>query len=498
MSEDKLGGEAAILQERKKKLEKLRSKGAGYINTFDRSHRAKSLKNDYDQLSREELEKNPITDLAIAGRIMLKRIMGNASFITISDEGISFQIYVSKDALGEEDYEDFKTWDIGDIVGAKGSLFRTKTNELTLNASTATMITKSLKPLPEKHAGLTDIETRYRQRYLDLIVNSDSKDVFLKRSQIVESIRSTLTANQYLEVETPMMHPLPGGATARPFMTHHNALDRDLFLRVAPELYLKRLLVGGFDRVFEINRNFRNEGLSTKHNPEFTMLEFYTAYSNLPETYKFVEDIIKQAAASIGADETNLEWDGETIDLTQFNIASMANLVKEFNSELKADVCRDNFSELVAYGESLGIKDSKNLNYGQFLLEIFEETVESKLIQPTFVTEYPVEISPLSRRNDSNPDIADRFELFIGGKELANGFCELNDAEDQAERFAQQVEAGKAGDNEAMSFDQDYINALEIGMPPAVGVGIGIDRLVMFLTNQNSIRDVILFPQLKN
>ena len=498
MSEDKLGGEAAILQERKKKLEKLRSMGAGYINTFDRSHRAKSLKNDYDQLSREELEKNPITDLAIAGRIMLKRIMGNASFITISDEGISFQIYVSKDALGEEDYEDFKTWDIGDIVGAKGSLFRTKTDELTLNASTATMITKSLKPLPEKHAGLTDIETRYRQRYLDLIVNSDSKDVFLKRSQIVESIRSTLTANQYLEVETPMMHPLPGGATARPFMTHHNALDRDLFLRVAPELYLKRLLVGGFDRVFEINRNFRNEGLSTKHNPEFTMLEFYTAYSNLPETYKFVEDIIKQAAASIGADETNLEWDGETIDLTQFNIASMANLVKEFNSELKSDVCRDNFSELVAYGESLGIKDSKNLNYGQLLLEIFEETVESKLIQPTFVTEYPVEISPLSRRNDSNPDIADRFELFIGGKELANGFCELNDAEDQAERFAQQVEAGKAGDNEAMSFDQDYINALEIGMPPAVGVGIGIDRLVMFLTNQNSIRDVILFPQLKN
>ena len=498
MSENKLGGEAAILQERKKKLEKLRSKGAGYINTFDRSHRAKSLKNDYDQLSREELEKNPITDLAIAGRIMLKRIMGNASFITISDEGISFQIYVSKDALGEEDYEDFKTWDIGDIIGAKGSLFRTKTDELTLNASTATMITKSLKPLPEKHAGLTDIETRYRQRYLDLIVNSDSKDVFLKRSQIVESIRSTLTANQYLEVETPMMHPLPGGATARPFMTHHNALDRDLFLRVAPELYLKRLLVGGFDRVFEINRNFRNEGLSTKHNPEFTMLEFYTAYSNLPETYKFIEDIIKQAAASIGADKTNLEWDGETIDLTQFNIASMANLVKEYNSELKSDVSRDNLSELAAYGESLGIKDSKNLNYGQLLLEIFEETVESKLIQPTFVTEYPVEISPLSRRNDSNPDIADRFELFIGGKELANGFCELNDAEDQAERFAQQVEAGKAGDNEAMSIDQDYINALDIGMPPAVGVGIGIDRLVMFLTNQNSIRDVILFPQLKN
>jgi len=498
MSEDKLGGEAAILQERKKKLEKLRSKGAGYINTFDRSHRAKSLKNDYDQLSREELEKNPITDLAIAGRIMLKRIMGNASFITISDEGISFQIYVSKDALGEEDYEDFKTWDIGDIIGAKGSLFRTKTDELTLNASTVTMITKSLKPLPEKHAGLTDIETRYRQRYLDLIVNSDSKDVFLKRSQIVESIRSTLTANQYLEVETPMMHPLPGGATARPFMTHHNALDRDLFLRVAPELYLKRLLVGGFDRVFEINRNFRNEGLSTKHNPEFTMLEFYTAYSNLPETYKFVEDIIKQAAASIGADETNLEWDGETINLTQFNIASMANLVKEYNSQLKSDVSRNNFSELAAYGESLGIKDSKNLNYGQLLLEIFEETVESKLIQPTFVTEYPVEISPLSRRNDSNPDIADRFELFIGGKELANGFCELNDAEDQAERFAQQVDAGKKGDKEAMSFDQDYINALEIGMPPAVGVGIGIDRLVMFLTNQNSIRDVILFPQLKN
>ncbi|MEK9649471.1 MAG: lysine--tRNA ligase [Gammaproteobacteria bacterium] len=498
MSEEKIGGEAAIIHERKKKLEKLRSKGAGYINTFDRTHRAQILKKEYEQLSREQLEENAITGISVAGRIMLKRIMGNASFITISDEGIGFQIYVSKDALGQENYDEFKTWDIGDIVGAEGFLFRTKTDELTLNASSVTMITKSLKPLPEKHAGLTDIETRYRQRYLDLIVNAESKDVFIKRSLIIESVRATLVASKYLEVETPMMHPLPGGATARPFITHHNALDRDLFLRVAPELYLKRLLVGGFDRVFEINRNFRNEGLSTKHNPEFTMLEFYTAYSNLSETYKFIEKIIKQAAASIGQNQNQVEWDGDLIDLSEFKVISMSDLVKEHNNKFKSEVCRANVEELAIYAESIGIKNPKKLNYGQLLFEIFEETVESKLIQPTFVTEYPVEISPLSRRNDLNPDIADRFELFIGGKEIANGFCELNDAEDQAKRFAEQVEAGKAGDNEAMSFDQDYITALEVGMPPAVGVGIGIDRLAMFLTNQNSIRDVILFPQLKN
>jgi len=498
MSEDNLGGEAAILLERKKKLEKLRIRGAAYLNTFNRRHRASELKERYDHLTREELEKNPIEGIAIAGRIMLKRVMGNASFLTITDEGSFFQIYVSKDLLGEECYEDFKTWDIGDIVGAEGSLFRTKTNELTLNGAVVMMITKSLKPLPEKHAGLTDIETRYRQRYLDLIMNDGSREVFLKRSRIVESIRSTLVSNKYLEVETPMMHPLPGGATARPFITHHNALDRDLFLRVAPELYLKRLLVGGFDRVFEINRNFRNEGLSTKHNPEFTMLEFYTAYSSLAESMQFVQEIIKNAVDSIGVSTTEIEWDGNKIDISNFQITTMQKLVEDHNKALKIKASREHNVDLQKFALSIGIKNANKLNYGQLLVEIFEQTVEDKLVQPTFVTEYPVEVSPLSRRNDKNPDVADRFELFIGGKEIANGFCELNDAEDQADRFAAQVEAGKAGDKEAMSFDQDYINALEIGMPPAVGVGIGIDRLVMFLTNQNSIRDVILFPQLKN
>ena len=374
-------------------------------------------------------------------------------------------------------YEDFKTWDLGDIVGIKGKLFKTRTDELTIEASEAVLITKAVRPMPDKFKGLADIEIKYRQRYLDIMSNDDSKKVFIDRTLILESMRQSLKDRNFIEVETPMMHPIPGGAVARPFVTHHNALDRDLFLRIAPELYLKRLLVGGFERVFEINRSFRNEGLSTRHNPEFTMLEYYEAYSSLDRTIEFTENMIKDATQKI-CGSLNITWGADSLDLTNFRKETLANLVLEQNTNLTdADLAKLS---------------------GKELLDLFEETVEDKLIQPTFVLGYPVEVSPLSRRNNDNPEIADRFELFIGGKEIANGFCELNDPDDQAERFKAQVAAKDAGDNEAMSFDEDYVTALEHGMPPAVGVGIGIDRVVMMITNQTSIRDVILFPQLKS
>ena len=348
---------------------------------------------------------------------------------------------------------------------------------IAIEASEAVLITKAVRPMPDKFKGLADIEIKYRQRYLDIMSNDDSKKVFIDRTLILESMRQSLKNRNFIEVETPMMHPIPGGAVARPFVTHHNALDRDLFLRIAPELYLKRLLVGGFERVFEINRSFRNEGLSTRHNPEFTMLEYYEAYSSLDRTIEFTENMIKDATQKI-CGSLNITWGDDSLDLANFRKETLANLVLEQNTNL-TDTDLAKFS-------------------GKELLDLFEETVEDKLIQPTFVLGYPVEVSPLSRRNNDNPDIADRFELFIGGKEIANGFCELNDPDDQAERFKAQVAAKDAGDNEAMSFDEDYVTALEHGMPPAVGVGIGIDRLVMMITNQTSIRDVILFPQLKN
>jgi lysyl-tRNA synthetase class 2 len=403
--------------------------------------------------------------------------MGNASFATIRDASGDIQIYISKNTVEKETYEDFKTWDLGDIVGIKGKLFKTRTDELTIEASEAVLITKAVRPMPDKFKGLADIEIKYRQRYLDIMSNDDSKKVFIDRTLILESMRQSLKDRNFIEVETPMMHPIPGGAVARPFVTHHNALDRDLFLRIAPELYLKRLLVGGFERVFEINRSFRNEGLSTRHNPEFTMLEYYEAYSSLDRTIEFTETMIKDATQKI-CGSLNITWGEDSLDLANFRKETLTNLVLEQNTNLKD-------ADLVKLS-------------GKELLELFEETVEHKLIQPTFVLGYPVEVSPLSRRNNDNPDIADRFELFIGGKEIANGFCELNDPDDQAERFKAQVAAKDAGDNEAMSFDEDYVTALEHGMPPAVGVGIGIDRLVMMITNQTSIRDVILFPQLKS
>jgi len=422
--------------------------------------------------------------------------MGNASFVTIRDGSGDIQAYISKNNVDPDLYKNFKSWDLGDIIGISGNLFKTKTEELTVEAHAITLITKSLRPMPEKHKGLADIEIKYRQRYLDLMSNPESQEVFRKRSQIVSSIRSSMLEDGFLEVETPMMHSIPGGAVAKPFITQHNALDRELFLRIAPELHLKRLLVGGFEKVFEINRSFRNEGLSTRHNPEFTMLEFYAAFATFEGTIEFTKNIIQSASAAIGNND-EIEWDGDKIDLSNFSTETLNNLVLEYNSKLSNDDLT-NLAKLRSYSQSLKVPYKDSWGVGKVLLEIFEKSVEANLIQPTFVTEYPVEVSPLSRRNNDDPSIADRFELFIGGKEIANGFCELNDPDDQAARFQEQVKAKADGDDEAMGFDEDYITALEHGMPPVVGVGVGIDRLVMMLTNQSSIRDVILFPQLKS
>ena len=496
MSDSNIGGEASILEERRRKLEELRQGNIAYVNNFIPSKKAKDLHDSYGHHSKEELEEKKIINLSIAGRIVLKRVMGNASFVTIRDGSGDIQAYISKNNVDPDLYKHFKSWDLGDIIGITGNLFKTKTEELTVEAHAIILITKSLRPMPEKHKGLADIEIKYRQRYLDLMSNPESQEVFRKRSQIVSSIRSSMLEDGFLEVETPMMHSIPGGAVAKPFITHHNALDRELFLRIAPELHLKRLLVGGFEKVFEINRSFRNEGLSTRHNPEFTMLEFYAAFATFDGTIDFTKNIIQSASAAIGNND-EIEWDGDKIDLSNFSIKTLNNLVLEHNSELNNEDLT-NLDKLRSYSKSLKVPFKESWGAGKVLLEIFEKSVETNLIQPTFVTEYPVEVSPLSRRNNDNPSIADRFELFIGGKEIANGFCELNDPDDQAERFQEQVLAKAGGDDEAMGFDEDYITALEHGMPPAVGVGIGIDRLVMMLTNQSSIRDVILFPQLKS
>ena len=495
MSDETQINESSILEERKKKLKLLRDQNKAYINNFVRKDLLSNILKQYHSLSKDDLESKNIDGLSVAGRIVLKRVMGNASFITIRDETTDLQIYVSKNDIDE--YDEFKTWDIGDIVGIKGKLFRTKTDELTIHANQAVLITKSLKPMPEKHQGLKDVETRYRQRYLDLMSNNQTKHLFIKRSKIIDSIRSSMKAGEYMEVETPMMHTLPGGAVARPFVTKHNALSRDLYLRIAPELHLKRLLVGGFNNVFEINRSFRNEGLSTKHNPEFTMLEFYSAYASLQKIMDFVSSIIQNAALDIDINIDSVIWNNNSFNLKTFKQQTMRESIIAHNSDLKAEDLKD-IKVLQNFLTAKKVKFDKEVGWGRLLLEIFENTVESNLIEPTFITEYPVEVSPLSRRMDADSSFVDRFELFICGNEIANGFCELNDPEDQAERFQDQVDAAKRGDKEAMSFDQDYITALEYGMPPAVGVGIGIDRLIMMLTNSNSIRDVLLFPQMKD
>ena len=496
MSDSNIGGEASILEERRKKLEGLRAENKAYTNNFTPSHFSQHLHETYGHLNKEELEKEKTQGISLAGRIVLKRVMGNASFLTIRDGRGDIQVYVSKNNIDLDLYKDFKSWDLGDIIGVTGKLFKTKTEELTMEAWDILLITKSLRPMPEKHKGLADIEIKYRQRYLDLMSSPESKDIFIKRSKIVASVRSTMLDDGFLEVETPMMHAIPGGAVAKPFITQHNALDRELFLRIAPELYLKRLLVGGFDKVFEINRSFRNEGLSTKHNPEFTMLEFYAAFASFQSTMDFTKLIIQLASQAVG-NSGEIEWGKDKINLSNFSIKTIHDLVLECNKELSQDDL-SNLKKLQNYSNTLKLPYKDSWGAGKMLLEIFEKTVESKLVQPTFVTDYPVEVSPLSRRNNENPLIADRFELFIGGKEIANGFCELNDPDDQAGRFRDQAKAKADGDDEAMGFDEDYITALEHGMPPAVGVGVGIDRLVMMLTNQSSIRDVILFPQLKS
>jgi lysyl-tRNA synthetase class 2 len=486
--------ENELLQQRRFKLEQLREKGIAYPNTFKRDSLSEDLKIQFKENSKEELEEKSI-EVSVAGRVMLQRIMGKASFITIQDMKGQIQAYIRSNDLDEGTYADFKTWDLGDIIGVKGTLFLTKTGELTVHANSIEMLTKSLRPLPEKHSGLVDIEQRYRKRYLDLLTNEDSLEVFKKRSQIISSIRDFFISHEYLEVETPMMHSILGGAAAKPFTTHHNALDMDLYLRIAPELYLKRLVVGGLEKVFEINRNFRNEGLSTKHNPEFTMLEYYSAYADFNDQMAFIEKLFMNITEKV--------MGTSVIDLGDINIDfskpfKKISLRESVAQKLQLDTSDlDNRDLLLEKAKENNIEDALNLSDGKIIFELFEELVEEELIEPTFITGYPKEVSPLSRSSDDNSSEVDRFELFIAGKEIANGFSELNDPDDQAERFKQQVENKVAGDEEAMEYDSDYIEALEYGLPPCAGVGIGIDRLVMLLTGAQSIRDVLLFPQMK-
>jgi len=484
-----------LIIERRAKLATLREAGNPFINDFKPSNLAQDIINDYDGFSKEELEEKNV-EVSVAGRMMLKRVMGKASFATLQDSSAKIQIFATRDELPEGFYnEQFKKWDIGDIIGAVGTLFKTNVGELSIRISQIKLLTKSLRPLPEKFHGLADQEIRYRQRYVDLIVSEDSRNVFKRRSQIVAYIRNFFNESDFIEVETPMLQTIPGGATAKPFETHHNALDIGMYLRIAPELYLKRLIVGGMDKVFEINRNFRNEGLSTRHNPEFTMIEFYQAYA----TYHDLMDLTEQLFRGIAVDvcgNSSIHYQGDDFDFSKsFNRISVFDSILKYNPKLIPDDLSE--SNAKATAEKLGIQVKDNWGLGKTQIEIFEATVEEKLIQPTFITEYPTEVSPLARRNDNNPFITDRFELFIGGREIANGFSELNDAEDQATRFKAQVAEKDAGDDEAMHYDADYIRALEYGMPPTAGEGIGIDRLVMLFTDSPSIRDVLLFPHMR-
>jgi len=484
-----------LIAERKSKLAVLREQGNPFVNNFKPKDSTKNLVDAYNVLSKEDLDEK-VVEVSVAGRMMLKRVMGKASFAQLQDSSGQIQLFVTRDELKEGLYnEQFKKWDIGDIIGASGTLFKTKTGELSIRVSDVRLLTKSLRPLPEKFHGLSDQETIYRQRYVDLIMNEESRDVFKRRSAIVGYIRNFFIEHDYLEVETPMMQVIPGGATAKPFVTHHNALDMNLFLRIAPELYLKRLVVGGMDRVFEINRNFRNEGLSTRHNPEFTMIEFYQAYATYHDLMDLTETLFRGIATDV-CGSTNIHYQGDDFDFSKsFTRLSVVDSILQYNSTLTVSDLQEGSAKSTA--EKLGIHIKDNWGLGKIQIEIFEATVEEKLIQPTFITEYPTEVSPLARRNDDNPFITDRFELFIGGREIANGFSELNDAEDQAQRFQDQVSEKDAGDDEAMHYDADYIRALEYGMPPTAGEGIGIDRLVMLFTDSPSIRDVLLFPHMR-
>ena len=487
--------ENKIIAERRAKLDSLREQGDAFPNDFRRDAYAADLHEAHGDKDKETLEQEGIR-IRVAGRIMLRRIMGKASFLTLQDMSGRIQCYARKNDLPEGVYNEFKKWDLGDLIGVAGTLFRTNTGELSIHLDELRLLTKSLRPLPDKHKGLADQEMRYRQRYLDLMMNDESRKTFVIRSKIVEAIRRYLTDHRFLEVETPMMQVIPGGAAAKPFVTHHNALDMDLYLRIAPELYLKRLVVGGFERVFEINRNFRNEGLSTRHNPEFTMLEFYQAYADYRDLMDLTEDMLRTVTQNV-LGGTKIHYQGKDYDFSQpFQRMTVVDAILHYNPGITvADI--NNLDSAKGLAKALGIPLKDSWGLGKVQIEIFEKTAAPRLDQPTFITEYPTEVSPLARRNNQNPEVTDRFEFFVGGREIANGFSELNDAEDQAERFRQQVSEKEAGDDEAMHYDEDYVTALEYGLPPTAGEGIGIDRLVMLFTNSPSIRDVLLFPHMR-
>ncbi|BAW80070.1 lysyl-tRNA synthetase [Candidatus Nitrosoglobus terrae] len=487
--------ESDLIAQRRAKLADLRQQGNPFPNDFQRNAIANKLHAEYSHKSADELESKPLR-VKVAGRMMTRRIMGKASFVHIQDMSGQMQLYIRSDSLIIGDYQEFKRWDIGDIVGAEGLLMKTQSGELSVRVDHLQLITKSLRPLPEKFHGLADQETRYRQRYLDLIMNEATRETFRRRSRIINHIRHYLVDRGFLEVETPMMQAIPGGALARPFITYHNALDMELFLRIAPELYLKRLVVGGFEKVFEINRNFRNEGLSTRHNPEFTMLEFYQAYATYEDLMNVTESMMRELAQTI-LGTTTITYQGEEYDFgSPFACMTLKESILHYHSNIRPEDL-ETLSTARKVADYLKIPLQKNYGLGKIQLEIFEKTIEPKLKNPTFITAYPTEVSPLARRNSADPFITDRFEFFVGGREIANGFSELNDAEDQAERFRLQLQDKEAGDLEAMPFDMDYICALEYGMPPTAGEGIGIDRVVMLFTDASSIRDVLLFPHMR-
>ncbi len=493
--ENEVIDESEVMALRREKLEQLREGGFNFPNKFRRNDLAESIFKEYDCQTKESLES--VDEIFhVAGRIMLKRVMGKASFIHIQDPSGKIQCYLRKNDLPEGVYDQFSHYDLGDIVGVTGRVFKTKTGELSIKATEIELLTKSIRPLPDKFHGLSDQETRYRQRYVDLIVTEKTRETFIIRSKIVKAIRGYLDSQDYLEVETPMMHPIPGGAVARPFVTHHNSLNMDMFLRIAPELYLKRLVVGGLERVYEINRSFRNEGVSTRHNPEFTMLEFYQAYADYKDLIKLTENMLRHVAQNV-LGTMILKYQELEIDFSKdFDCITMLESIVKYDDSITIEELNDlDKAKSIAARLKINIKDSYGL--GKIQTEIFEEVAEHRLMQPTFITEYPTEVSPLARRSDDNPNVTDRFEFFVGGREIANGFSELNDAEDQAARFKDQVAEKDGGDLEAMHYDADYIRALEYGMPPTAGEGIGIDRLVMLFTDAPSIRDVILFPHMK-
>jgi len=487
--------ENQIIAERRAKLARLREAGPAFPNDFVRTHRAGDLQSGYEQVSREDLAAKSV-EVAVAGRMVLKRVMGKASFATIQDGSGRIQFYIADDDAGAAAHEAFKHWDIGDIVAARGSLMKTQKGELSVRCRELRLLTKSLRPLPDKFHGLEDKESRYRQRYVDLIVNDDARRVFVIRSRAIAALREFMVDAGFLEVETPMLQTIPGGAAAKPFVTHHNALGIDMFLRIAPELFLKRLVVGGFERVFEINRNFRNEGLSIRHNPEFTMMEFYAAYHEYRWMMDFTERLLRHCAVA-ATGSALIAYQGQTIDLERpFERMTILQAIKAHAPQY-ADEQLFNRNYLRQELARLGSHHSKEAGLGALQLALFEEVVESRLIQPTFIIDYPVEVSPLARAADRRPELTERFELFIAGRETANGFSELNDAEDQAARFLEQAKAKEAGDEEAMYYDADFIRALEYGLPPTAGCGVGVDRFVMLLADAPSIRDVILFPHMR-